>query len=179
MAEAFLRTHGGDRFEAYSAGCAASEAIHPYTVQVMEEIGIDIRTQYPKDLREYMGKMHFGYVVTVCARAEKDCPRIFLGMGHKLTWFFDDPRAADVPKEQQLQKFQEVRDEIERKILYWLDYQEEELAKLRDERERERRERLADAQIEAKNRETLVELKTEKRADASTMLSSPLVSLPA
>ena len=56
MAEAFLREHGGDHFEAYSAGCAAGDEIHPYTVRVMDEVGIDITDQYPKGMREYMGK---------------------------------------------------------------------------------------------------------------------------
>jgi arsenate reductase (thioredoxin) len=56
MAEAFLREHGGDRFEAYSAGCAVGDEIHPYTVRVMEEVGIDITDQYPKGMREYMGR---------------------------------------------------------------------------------------------------------------------------
>lgn len=81
MAEAFLREHGGDRFEAYSAGCAASDETHPYTVQVMEEVGIDMKDQYPKGMREYMGKMHFGYLITVCAWAEKECPTVFPSVG--------------------------------------------------------------------------------------------------
>jgi arsenate reductase len=38
MAEAFLRRHGGDRFETASAGFEPSE-IHPMTRQVMEEVG--------------------------------------------------------------------------------------------------------------------------------------------
>ncbi len=118
MAEAFLRKHGGDRFEAHSAGCVASGEIHPYTVRVMEEVGIDMSDHYPKGMREYMGKMHFGYLVTVCARAEKDCPTVFPGVGHKLSWLFDDPRGADVPEEERLEKFREIRDEIEAKILY-------------------------------------------------------------
>jgi protein-tyrosine-phosphatase len=42
MAEAFLREHGCDRFEAYSAGCAIGDEIHPYTERAMEELGIDI-----------------------------------------------------------------------------------------------------------------------------------------
>ncbi len=42
MAEAFLRERGGDRFEAYSAGCAVSDEIHPYTARVMDEAVIDI-----------------------------------------------------------------------------------------------------------------------------------------
>jgi hypothetical protein len=29
----------------------------------MDEAGIDIGVQYPKGMREYIGKMHFGYVI--------------------------------------------------------------------------------------------------------------------
>jgi len=142
MAEAFLRKHAGERFEAYSAGCNAAEEIHPYTVRVMDEVGIDIKDQHPKGMREYMGRMHFGYTITVCARAEKDCPTVFPGSGIKLTWLFDDPRAAEVPEERRLEKFREVRDEIEARILHWLEHPEEEIRKLREEREREREGRI-------------------------------------
>jgi protein-tyrosine-phosphatase len=40
MAEAFLRHHAGDRFEAYNAGCNVGEEIYPYAVEVMEKVGI-------------------------------------------------------------------------------------------------------------------------------------------
>jgi hypothetical protein len=40
-----------------------------------------------------------------------------------------------------LDKVREVWDEIEQKILYWLERPEEELAKLKEERNHERRER--------------------------------------
>ncbi len=141
IAEAFLREHGGGRFEAYSAGCEVADEVHPYAVKVMEEIGIDIRDQYPKGLKAYMGRMHFGYLVTVCARAEKNCPTVFPGVGLRLSWLFDDPRGAEVAEEERLDKFREVRDQIEAKILHWLEHPEEEIAKLRAERERERKER--------------------------------------
>ena len=59
MAEALLRHHAGDQFEAYSAGLEP-KGIHPYTVQAMEEIDIPLTSQYSKDVREYMGKLHFG-----------------------------------------------------------------------------------------------------------------------
>ncbi len=36
MAEALLRHHAGDRFEAYSAGCEAADEIHPYVERVMD-----------------------------------------------------------------------------------------------------------------------------------------------
>jgi arsenate reductase len=150
MAEAFLREHGGDRFEAYSAGCEVGDAIHPYATEVMDEVGIDISDQYPKGLRTYMGKMGFNYSIIVCARAERNCPKTFPGVGTRLVWIFDDPRGEAVPEEQRLGRFREVREQIERKILHWLEYPEEELRQLRKEREREREERRRATQ-EARN----------------------------
>ena len=47
MAEGLLRHHGGDRFEAFSAGTEAT-SVRPEAVQVMAELGIDISTQYMK-----------------------------------------------------------------------------------------------------------------------------------
>ena len=63
-------------------------------------------------------------------------------MGLKQTWLFDDPRGEGVPEEERLERFREVRDQIEAKILYWLEHPEEEIEKLRVERKRERRERV-------------------------------------
>jgi arsenate reductase (thioredoxin) len=152
MAEAFLREHGRDSFEVYSAGGNVGEEAHPYAVKVMNEVGIDISEQHPKGLKTYMGKMGFNYSIIVCARAEKDCPKTFPGVGTPLVWVFDDPRGKDVPEEERLEKFREVRDEIEHKIREWLEHPEEELAKLKAERERERRERLEAARREADER---------------------------
>jgi len=132
MAEGLLRHHAGDRFEVHSVGCAPTEEIHPYAaVEVMEEVGIDISDQYPKGLRTYMGKVGFNYSIIVCARAEKDCPKTFPGVGMRFVWAFDDPRGEGVPAEEMLETFREVRDEIEAKILYWLDHPEEELKEQR------------------------------------------------
>jgi arsenate reductase (thioredoxin) len=139
MAEGSLRHHAGDRFEAYSAGCSPTDEIHSYAVQAMDEVGVDISHQYPKDLRTYMGKMGFNYSIIVCARAEKDCPKTFPGVGMRFVWVFDDPRAEDVPAQEMLETFREVRDEIEAKILYWLANPEEELD---NQQERERLERI-------------------------------------
>jgi hypothetical protein len=46
-----------------------------------------------------------------------------------------------VPDEERLEMFREVWDQLEAKILYWLEHPEE-IDKLRVERERERRERV-------------------------------------
>ena len=141
MAEGFLRELAGDHFE-----------VHPYALEAMEEVGINISDQYPKGLRTYMGKVGFNYSIIVCARAERDCPKTFPGVGTRLVWPFDDPRGEDVPEEERMERFREVRDEIEQKIHNWLEHPEEELAKLKAERERERHERLQAARREADER---------------------------
>ncbi|MEQ8638875.1 arsenate reductase ArsC [Gimesia maris] len=41
MAEAFLRQHAGNIYDAHSAGLNP-QGVHPLTIQVMEEVGIDI-----------------------------------------------------------------------------------------------------------------------------------------
>jgi arsenate reductase len=152
MAEALLRHHAGNQFEAYSAGCEAADEIHPYVDLVMAEVGIDTSKQHPKGLRTYMGQVGFNYSIVVCARAEKNCPKTFPGVGTRLVWAFDDPRGEDVPEEERLENFRDIRDEIQQRILDWLDHPEAELARLRDERERERRERLEAERREAMDR---------------------------
>jgi arsenate reductase len=142
MAEGFLRHHAGESFEVYSAGCDVGEAVHPYAVEVMDEVGIDISEQYPKGLKTYMGKMGFNYSIIVCARAEKNCPKTFPGVGTRLVWIFEDPRGEEVPEEERLEKFRQICDQIELKIKEWLERPEAELKKLKEERERERRERM-------------------------------------
>ena len=150
MAEGLLRHLAGDRFEVYSAGIDPTDGIHPCAVEAMSEIGIDISDQYPKGLRTYMGKMGFNYLIIVCARAEEKCPKTFPGVGTSFSWIFEDPRRdEDIPYDSMLERFRKVRDEIEQKILHWLEHPERELKKLREERERERRERLAAARWEA------------------------------
>jgi len=119
MAEAFLRKYGGDRFEVYSAGLDPAKGIHPLTIKVMEERGFDMQGHYAKDIAQYLGKVHFGYLITVCDRAEQNCP-IFPGMGQRLHWSFEDPVAFQGTEEEKLAKFREARDQIEARVRAWL-----------------------------------------------------------
>lgn len=118
MAEAFLRAYGDDRYEACSAGYEPLE-INPLTRVVMEECGFDLAGQYAKGLKEFLGKVHFGYLITVCDRAEAECPT-FPGMGKREFWPFEDPAAFQGPEEERLEKFREVRDAIDVRVQEWL-----------------------------------------------------------
>jgi arsenate reductase len=119
MAEAFVRHYAGDRITLYSAGLDP-KGINPYTVRVMEEIGIDVSGQSSKSVRKYMGAMHFEYLVTVCQYAEENCPTTFLGFGAKLHWNFDNPAAFQGTEQATLAKFREVRDLIDAQVQAWL-----------------------------------------------------------
>ena len=118
MAEAFLRKFAGDKFEVYSAGLEP-QGINPYTIRVMEEIGYNMSSYRSKSLMEYMGKNHFGYLITVCGSADKNCP-IFPGMGMRMHWGFEDPAAFQGSDDEKLEKFRQVRDQIAEKIQSWL-----------------------------------------------------------
>ena len=119
MAEAFLRRYGGDRFEVHSAGLSP-QAINPLTVRVMQERGYDLSGHASKGIKEYLGKVLFQYLITVCAEAEKSCPTVWPGVSHRLHWLFEDPAAFEGSEEERLAKFREVRDQIERKVKEWV-----------------------------------------------------------
>jgi len=118
MAEAFLRKYAGDYFEVYSAGFEP-QPIHPYVFKVMKELGYDLSGQSPKSIKQYLGKLHFGIVITLCAKAEKECPKI-PGVGSRLYWPFEDPAEFQGSEEEKLAKFKEVRDKIHEQIKAWL-----------------------------------------------------------
>lgn len=144
MAEGFVRHLAGDEFEAHSAGVSPTDEVHPHAVEAMSEIGIDISAQFPKGLGIYLGKRGFNYLVIVCDRAEQECPKTFPGVGTRFSWIFDDPRAEEnLPEDESLERFREIRDQIELKIKEFLDNPDEELKRLKEQRERERMERMA------------------------------------
>ena len=116
MAEAFLRKHGGDFFEAESAGLEPGK-LNPNVVAVMKEIGIDLTgkpTQSVFDL--YQQGKKYDAVITVCDKeAAEQCP-IFPGNVKRIAWSFKDPSGFKGSQEEVLEHTREVRDEIERTI---------------------------------------------------------------
>jgi arsenate reductase len=110
MAEGLLRAKAGDRFEVFSAG-THPKGLHPRSVEVMKEAGIDISQQKSKDVAVFVNDK-FEYVITVCDRAKQQCP-IFPG-AEPIHWGFDDP--ADASPDRELETFRRVRDEIRQRL---------------------------------------------------------------
>jgi arsenate reductase len=118
MAEALLRHYAPTSFEVYSAGLEP-KGINPYTIRVMNEIGLDVSGGRSTDVMDYLGKTHMGYVITVCSNAEERCP-IFPFGTQRLHWPFEDPAAFEGADDDKLAKFREVRDLIDARIRAWL-----------------------------------------------------------
>lgn len=119
MAEAFLKEHCGDQFDAHSAGLEPGK-LNPIVVEAMQEVGIDISSNQTKAVFDMFksGKM-FAYVITVCDEASAErCP-IFPGITKRLHWSFPDPSAIQGSHDEKLAGTREIRDTIKAKIEAW------------------------------------------------------------
>jgi arsenate reductase len=105
MAEALLRSKGGDAFEVHSAG-TEPKGVNPLTLRTLAEAGLDASWARSKSVNEYLGQS-FDYVITVCDEARQVCP-VFPGVHEALHWGYQDPAAAEGTEEERLAVFRKV-----------------------------------------------------------------------
>ena len=116
MAEGWARHLKGDVIEAFSAGIE-THGLNPDAVRVMAEAGVDISRHRSKNVDQFSDVI-FDYVITVCDHAHESCPLFAGGAEIVHVGFSDPPRmakelaAAGASKEQQLDCYRKVRDEI-------------------------------------------------------------------
>jgi arsenate reductase (thioredoxin) len=118
MAEALLRAREPG-WTVLSAGLEA-HGVHPMTLQVLSEHGVDTSPLRSKTLFELIGNVQPNVVITVCAHAEKNCPLVWPGKSERLYWPFDDPASARGTEQQILSEFRRVRTMIDLRIADWL-----------------------------------------------------------
>jgi arsenate reductase len=112
IAEGFLRTLTGDRFDVVSSSVEPS-ALGPFAREVMKEAGIDISGQKPKSIADSL-KQRFGHVIAICDAAKERSPIFPFALG-VLHWNIIDPNSATGLPEQK-ESFRRVRDEIKDKV---------------------------------------------------------------
>jgi len=118
MAEAFARHYGKGQLEASSAGIDP-KGLHPLTVKVMAEKGIDVSRQGSKALTDEMLRKA-DYAVTVCGHADEHCPALPSHV-RKLHWPIDDPAVlSGRAPEEVLAAFRQARDELESRVREFL-----------------------------------------------------------
>ncbi len=112
MAEAFLKSFDNELI-VHSAGTNPASQVNPLTIKVMNELGIEILNNRPKNVDIFL-KDSFDYVITVCDNAKETCP-IFLGkVNNNLHIGFEDPADAKGSEEEVLGEYRRIRDLIKK-----------------------------------------------------------------
>ena len=118
IAHGLLRDMAGDRFEVFSAGSHPSR-VHPMSVAVMEEVGIDISHHTSDFVDDYLDKC-IDIAITVCDNANQSCPT-FPGKAERIHWSIDDPFKGWSFDTSQMDSFRETRREIKEKLESFLE----------------------------------------------------------
>lgn len=115
MAEAFLRELAGDRgmeIESCSAGTLGGTPINPAALAAMQEIGISMESQFPKQLTSEMSASADRIISMGCGVDQSQCPARFLVTED---WGLDDPAGQPV------EVVREIRDQIRARVEILLD----------------------------------------------------------
>ena len=113
MAESLLRHDSGNHFEVASAGVEPS-GVRPEAIEAMRDIDVDISRHRSKSVDEFAGQ-EFDYVITVCDKANEQCP-IFPGNPKRIHWSIDDPATAEGDEDTKRDVFRRVRDELRHRL---------------------------------------------------------------
>ncbi|MGE0878210.1 MAG: arsenate reductase ArsC [Acidimicrobiia bacterium] len=105
MAAGWLRHLGGDRVTVYSGGSEPADQINPSAVEAMAEVGIDIRTEFPKPWTDEIVQAADVVVTMGCGDA---CP-LYPGKRYE-DWPLDDPAGQGV------EAVRPIRDEIRERV---------------------------------------------------------------
>jgi protein-tyrosine-phosphatase len=106
MAEGFLRKFA-PHLDVISAGTKPKSQLIPNVIDVMKEIGIDITEQKPKELTNEM--ISQSIIVNMGCMDTESCPALFVD--EVIDWNISDPKDKDIDK------IREIRDQIKNEAL--------------------------------------------------------------
>ena len=107
MAEGFAKTLGKDKISVTSSGLEASQ-IDPVTIQVMDEIGIDISDQNSKALSNFNPE-DYDAVISLCG-CGVNLPQEWVLREIFQDWQLDDPEGESIDT------FRRVRDQVKERV---------------------------------------------------------------
>lgn len=120
IGEGLMRHLAGDRYDVYSAGVEPSR-IHPMSILVMNEIGIDISQQSSDDVSDYLNS-GIDIVISVCDHAAQTCPT-FPGNVERIHWGLKDPFHGWDVDESKLPDYRQTREDLKQRIQDYLSAQ--------------------------------------------------------
>ena len=117
IAHGLLNDLASAHFEVFSAGSHPNK-VHPISIAVMEEVGIDISKHTSDHIDDYLNK-DIDIVITVCDNAKNACPT-FSENVNRIHWSIDDPFKNWNFDLDQLSTFRETREEIKSRLLKFI-----------------------------------------------------------
>jgi protein-tyrosine-phosphatase len=109
MAAGWLRHLAEDRVDVFSGGSEPASQINPAAIEAMAEVGIDIRTEFPKPWTDEIIRAADVVITMGCGDA---CP-IYPGKRYE-DWVLDDPAGLGV------ESVRPIREEIRRRVEHLL-----------------------------------------------------------
>jgi arsenate reductase len=107
MAEGFFNKYAPEGYEPKSAGTKPTSQINPVVVQVMDEVGVDIKKQKPKDITEDMMR-NSAKIINMGCMDKSFCPTLFIP--NLIDWGIEDPKGKPI------EQVREIRDNIEQRV---------------------------------------------------------------
>jgi protein-tyrosine-phosphatase len=105
MAAAWMRHLSGDKVSVYSGGSEPASHVNPAAIETMAEVGIDMRTEFPKPWTDEIVRAADVVITMGCGDA---CP-LYPGKRYE-DWEISDPQEQDVVA------VRPIRDEIKTRV---------------------------------------------------------------
>ena len=97
LAEAILRNLGTGRFNAFSAGSQPKGEVHPFALELLQNLKLDTSFARSKSWDEFArpGSPKMDFVFTVCDNAANESCPVWPGQPMTAHWGIPDPAAAE------------------------------------------------------------------------------------
>ncbi len=118
MAEAILRNYKNPDLEIYSAGIAPVDHISPVAIEVMREIGIDLKPGVPEHYSIF-ADLEFDYLITVGDGTVEQLKIPPIKFKRKMHLGFHNPYKNFKNRDELVRKCREIRDEIQTEMDYF------------------------------------------------------------
>ncbi len=116
MAEALLKHLLGHRVYVDSAGVRTGEAVDPFVISVMDEIGIDVSRHNAKSFDD-LEDSSFDLIVSLSPEAQHSAVEMTRTMACDVEyWPTLDASIVEGSRDQRLNAYREVRDQLHRRI---------------------------------------------------------------
>jgi protein-tyrosine-phosphatase len=117
MAASLVRLRYGDTIQVDCCGLRAADAVDPFAVAVVDELGLDLSDYQPKAFDQLDGRT-YDLVISLTPQAQHRAVELARGRPVEIEyWPTPDPTLVEGSRELRLEAYRDTRDALERRIL--------------------------------------------------------------